>query len=56
MHHDIILQLEDKVHHAMEIIRLLRAQIEALEDENTLLKADYAKWREEIRALHPQRA
>lgn len=48
MQAELLLKLEEKVRHAVEVIRLLRAQVDALEDENTLLKADHEKWREDL--------
>lgn len=42
---DLLLQLEQKVAHAVEIIELLRLQIDELEDENIQLKAQQEEWR-----------
>lgn len=51
MSRDLLLELEKKVEHAVEVIELLRLQIDELEDENTLLKADHEKWREDLTSL-----
>ena len=48
---ELFLQLEEKVHHAVETIELLRLQIEELEEENIALKAEHEKWRSDLTAL-----
>lgn len=48
---DLLLQLEQKVAHAVEIIELLRLQIEELEEENVVLKAEHEKWRHDLMSL-----
>lgn len=48
---DLLLQLEQKVSHAVEVIELLRLQVEELEKENTVLKAEHEKWRRDLSAL-----
>lgn len=51
MSHDLLMELEQKVEHAVEVIELLRLQIDELEDENTLLKVEHEKWREDLTSL-----
>ncbi len=51
MSHELLSKLESKVQHAVELIELLRLQIEELEEENADLKAEQAEWREELAAL-----
>ena len=51
MSSDLLLELEKKVDYALEVIELLRLQIDELEDENTMLKADHQKWREDLSIL-----
>ncbi|MBS0287171.1 MAG: cell division protein ZapB [Proteobacteria bacterium] len=48
---DLLLQLEQKVSHAVEVIELLRLQVEELDKENTVLKAEHEKWRRDLSAL-----
>lgn len=58
---DLLLQLEQKVAHAVEVIGLLRAQVEELEflrlqveeleTENMALKSEHEKWRKDLLAL-----
>lgn len=48
---DLLLKLEQKVEHAVEVIELLRLQIEELEEENSALKAEQEKWRDELLSL-----
>ncbi len=48
---DLLLQLEQKVANAVEVIELLRLQIEELEEENINLKAEHEKWRRDLTAL-----
>lgn len=51
MAHELLAELEQKVAHAVEIIDLLRLQIEELEEENTSLKVEHEKWRRDLTAL-----
>ncbi|MGE3319065.1 MAG: cell division protein ZapB [Candidatus Berkiella sp.] len=48
---DLLQKLEQKVAHAVEVIELLRMQIEELEMENTTLKAEHEKWRKDLVSL-----
>ncbi|MGD9592003.1 MAG: cell division protein ZapB [Candidatus Berkiella sp.] len=48
---DLLLKLEQKVSHAVEVIELLRLQVEELEKENTVLKAEHEKWRRDLTSL-----
>ena len=48
---DLLLQLERKVSHAVEVIELLRLQVEELEQENLVLKAEHDKWRNDLTSL-----
>lgn len=48
---DLLLQLEQKVAHAVEVIELLRLHVEDLEHENALLKTEHEKWRKDLTAL-----
>lgn len=48
---DLLQKLELKVAHAVEVIELLRMQIEELETENTTLKAEHEKWRKDLVSL-----
>lgn len=48
---DLLQQLEQKVAHAVEIIELLRLQVEELEEQNINLKADQEKWRHDLMNL-----
>ncbi len=48
---DLLLKLEQKVANAVEVIELLRLQVEELEKENTVLKAEHEKWRRDLTAL-----
>ncbi len=48
---DLLLKLEQKVSHAVEVIELLRLQVEELEKENTVLKAEHEKWRRDLSSL-----
>lgn len=45
---DLFLQLEQKVEYAVDTIELLRLQIEELEEENLVLKAEHEKWRSDL--------
>lgn len=51
MSQDLLLQLEQKVAHAVEIIELLRLQIDELEEENINLKAQQEEWRNALSGL-----
>jgi FtsZ-binding cell division protein ZapB len=48
---DLLLQLEKKVAHAVEVIELLRLQVEELEQENGVLKSEHEKWRKDLTSL-----
>lgn len=48
---DLLQQLEQKVAHAIEVIELLRLQVEELEQENLVLKREHDKWRKDLQAL-----
>lgn len=48
---DLLLQLEQKVAYAVEVIELLRMQVEELEEENIFLKAEQEKWRNDLANL-----
>lgn len=48
---DLLMQLEKKVEHAVEVIELLRLQVEELEEENLALKAEHEKWRSDLSSL-----
>ena len=45
---ELLNQLEQKVEHTIDIIELLKLQIEELEEENTTLKAEHEKWRHDL--------
>jgi cell division protein ZapB len=51
MTNDLLQKLEQKVAHAVEVIELLRMQIEELETENSTLKAEHDKWRRDLVSL-----
>lgn len=48
---NLLNKLEKKVEHTVEVIELLRLQIEELEEENAALKAEQEKWRADLTAL-----
>ena len=48
---DLLLKLEQKVAHAIEVIELLRMQVEELEQENGVLKSEHEKWRHDLTTL-----
>lgn len=48
---DLLVELEQKVSHAVELIELLQLHIEDLEAENERLKSDQEKWRYDLHAL-----
>lgn len=48
---DLLQKLELKVANAVEVIELLRMQIEELETENTALKLEHDKWRKDLVSL-----
>lgn len=48
---ELLEHLEKKVTHAIEVIELLRLQIEELEEENIALKTEHDKWRRDLSAL-----
>ena len=45
---ELLIKLEQKVEHAVEVIELLRLQLEELEEENAALKAEQQKWRGDL--------
>lgn len=45
---DLLLQLEKKIANAVEVIELLRMQVEELEEENINLKAEQEKWKHDL--------
>lgn len=45
---DLLFQFEQKVDNAIELIELLRLQIEELEEENTALRGEQEKWRDDL--------
>ncbi|MES2212271.1 MAG: cell division protein ZapB [Pseudomonadota bacterium] len=51
MSKDLLSELEKKVGHAIEVIDLLRLQIDELEEENAMLKADHEKWRDDLASM-----
>jgi cell division protein ZapB len=48
---DLLLKLEQKVEHAVEVIELLRLQLDELEQENRALKVEHDKWRSDLTAM-----
>ena len=48
---DLLQQLEQKVGHLVELIELMRLQIEELEEENSALRAEHEKWKEDLSSL-----
>ena len=48
---DLLLKLEQKVANAIEVIELLRMQVEELEQENSVLKSEHEKWRRDLTSL-----
>ena len=48
---DLLHQLEQKVANAIEVIELLRLQVEELEGENAALKTEHERWRNDLSAL-----
>jgi len=48
---DLLEQLEQKVSHAVDIIEILRMQVEELEEENLALKNEQNKWRKDLQGL-----
>lgn len=48
---NILQQLEQKIDYAVEVIQLLRLQIEELEETNIALKAEREKWHHDLMAL-----
>lgn len=48
---DLLLQLEQKVAQAIEVIELLRLQVEELEEENHFLKTEQEKWRTDLASI-----
>lgn len=47
----LLLELEQKVAHAVEVIEFLRLQVEELEQENAVLKTEHDKWRRDLSSL-----
>lgn len=45
---DLLFQFEQKVEHAIDLIELLRLQIEELEEENVTLRGEQEKWRDDL--------
>lgn len=45
---DLLCQLEQKVEHAVDLIELLRLQIEELEEGNTALREEQERWKENL--------
>ncbi len=48
MFKDLLFQLEQKVEHAVDLIELLRPQIEELEEENAALRSEQEQWRDDL--------
>lgn len=48
---ELLIKLEQKVEHAVEVIELLRLQLEELEEENAALRAEQQKWRGDLMSL-----
>ena len=48
---DLLFQFEQKVESAVDLIELLRMQIEELEEENNQLRSEQEKWREDLTGL-----
>ncbi len=48
---DLLTKLEQKVQHAVDLIELLRLQIEELEEENAALRCEQEQWREDLGQL-----
>lgn len=45
---DLLFQLEQKVENAVDLIELLRLQIEELEEENAALRSEQEQWRDDL--------
>jgi cell division protein ZapB len=45
---DLLFQFEQKVEHAIDLIELLRLQIEELEEENMTLRGEQEQWRNDL--------
>lgn len=45
---DLLLQLEKKVTNALEVVELLRMEVEELREENINLKAEQEKWKHDL--------
>lgn len=45
---DLLFKLEQKVEHAVDLIELLRLQIEELEEENAALRSEQEQWRDDL--------
>lgn len=48
---ELLFQLEQKVEHAVNLIELLRLQIEELEEENIGLRSEHEQWRDDLANL-----
>lgn len=48
---DLLMQLEQKVAHAVELIELMQIHIEELENENKTLRNEQERWRNDLMAL-----
>ncbi len=51
MNMDLLLQLEQKVAHAVEVIEFLRLQVDELEQEKSMLTGELEKWRRSLSTL-----
>lgn len=45
---DLLFKLEQKVEHAVDLIEILRLQIEELEEENAALRSEQEQWRDDL--------
>lgn len=48
---DLLHALETKVAHALEVIAVLRLQVSALEEENSMLRVDHDQWRDNLKQV-----
>ncbi len=48
---ELLTQLEAKVAKSIEVIDLLRMQIDELEDENRSIKAEQERWRKNLNSI-----
>lgn len=51
MTEDLLLQLENKVANAVEVIQLLRLQVEELEETNARLAQEQEKWKNDLASV-----